>query len=66
MYLFLTGAGLLVAVVGLFWLKDRLRSPLLGRIAYSELVARLALIGAVLSVLGILLMLSDLIQRWFA
>ncbi|MDH3230855.1 MAG: hypothetical protein OEN55_13780 [Alphaproteobacteria bacterium] len=66
MYLFLTGAGLLAALIGLFWLKDRLRSPLLARIAYSGLVARLAVVGAVLSVLGLLLMLADLAGRWLA
>ncbi len=42
MFLFLTGAGLLSAIVGLFWLKDRLQSPLLARIAYSGLIAHLA------------------------
>ena len=60
MYFFLTGVGLLSAIIGLFWLKDRLESPLLARIAYSGLVARLAVVGAVLSVLGFILMLGDL------
>ena len=59
-YFFLAGAALLIAIIGLFWLKDRLGSLLLARIAYSGLVARLAVVGAVLSVLGILLMLGDL------
>ena len=59
MYFFLTGVGLLSAAIGLFRLKDRLESPLLARIAYSGLVARLAVLGAVLSVLGLLLMLSE-------
>lgn len=64
MYLFLTGAGLLSAIIGLFWLKDRLRSPLLARIAYSGLVARLAVVGAALSVLGLLLMLRGVVESW--
>ena len=63
MYLLLTGAGLLAALIGLFWLKDRLESPLLARIAYSGLVARLAVIGAVLSVLGLLLILVEFAGR---
>lgn len=62
MYLFLTGAGLLSAIVGLFWLKDRLESPVLARIAYSGLVARLAVVGAALSALGLLLMLGELVK----
>jgi hypothetical protein len=63
MYLFLTGAGLLVALVGLFWVKDRLGSPLLARIAYSGLVARLGVVGAALSMLGVLLMLGGVLEN---
>ena len=66
MYLFLSGAGLLAAILGLFWLKDRLESRLLARIAYSGLVARLAVVGAALSVLGMLLLLAELAAHWFA
>ena len=66
MFLFLTGAGLLSAIVGLFWLKDRLESPLLARIAYSGLIARLAVLGAALSVLGLLLILGEVAGRWSA
>ena len=62
MYLLLAGAGLLAAIVGLFWLKDRLRSPTLARIAYSGLVARLAVIGAALSLLRALLMLGGFLE----
>ena len=64
MYLFLTGAGLLSMIIGLFWLKDRLESPLLARIAYSGLVARLAVVGAVFSILGFLLMLAEFGERF--
>ena len=46
MYLLLIGVGLVLAIIGLFWLKDRLESPLLARIAYSEPIARLAVLGA--------------------
>lgn len=66
MYVFLIGAGLLSAIVGLFWLKNRLESPLLIRIAYSGLVTRLVVIGATLSVFGLLLMLSEFAVRWSA
>ena len=64
MYFFLAGAGLLSAIIGLFWLKDRLESPVLSRFAYSGLVARLAVVGAALSALGILLMLGELAESW--
>ena len=65
MYIFLTGAGLLAAIVGLFWLKDRLESPSLARIAYSGLVARLAVLGAALAALGLLLLLGEVAGGWF-
>jgi len=64
MSLFLIGAGLLSAILGLFWLMDRLESPLLARVAYSGLIARLAVVGAACSVLGILVMLAELAERW--
>ena len=60
MPLFLTGAVMLSAIIGLFWMMDRRESPLLARIAYSGLVARLAVLGAVFSVLGLLLMFAGL------
>jgi len=59
MTMFLIGVGLVLAIIGLFWLKDRLESPLLARIAHSEPIARLAVLGAAISVIGILLMLSS-------
>ena len=58
MYLLLGGIGLLVVTTGLFWLKDHRQSQLLARIAYSGLVARLAVIGAVFIFLGVLLLVS--------
>jgi hypothetical protein len=60
MTLFLTGAVLLSAIIGLFWMMDRRESPLLARIAYSGLIARLAVLGAVFSMLGLLLMFAGL------
>jgi hypothetical protein len=61
MFLLLAGIALLLTILGLFWLKDRLASPVLARIAFSEPVARLAVIGAAFVVLGLLLILSDYI-----
>jgi hypothetical protein len=60
MYFFFAGVILISTIIGLFWLKDRLESPLIARIAYSELIARLAVVGAAFAVIGLLLMLSNL------
>lgn len=54
---------MLALIIALFWLKDRLRSPRLARIAFSEPVARLAVVGAALAVIGSLMMLADLFAR---
>lgn len=62
MYLLLTGLALLAVIISLFWLKDRLRKPLLARFVYSSLVARLAVLGAAFVILGFLLMLADLVE----
>ena len=58
MYLFLGGIILLSVILAVFWLKDEMRSPVLARIAYSGIVARLAVLGAAFSILGLLMMLS--------
>ena len=61
MTLFIIGALLLGFVLGLFWIKDRLESHALARIAYSEFNMRLAVIAAALMAIGVLLMVADLI-----
>ena len=60
MFIFLSGLCLLLAIIGLFWLKDRLESPRLARIAYAELTARLAVIGVACVIVGLLMILSEL------
>jgi hypothetical protein len=57
MFFLLSGIGLVLAIIGLFWLKDRLENPLLARIAHSEPIMRLAVVGAAFSVIGLLLIL---------
>ncbi len=59
MFFLVTGIILLALIIGVFWLKDELENPMLARIAYSGLVARLAVVGAVFIVLGLLLILAD-------
>jgi len=61
-YLVLIGVGLVGLIIGLFWLKDRLESLRLARIAHSEPIARLAVIGAALTVIGLLLIVSSQFQ----
>ena len=60
MTLLFIGVGLVLAIIGLFWLKDRLESPLLARIAHSEPIMRLAVIGAAVAVIGLLLIVAEL------
>ncbi len=62
MYFLLSGIALLAIIISLFWLKDRLRKPLLARFVYSGLVARLAVLGAAFVILGVLLMAAELFQ----
>jgi len=54
---------MLSMILGLFWLKDRLQSPVLARIAFSEPIARLAVVAAAFIVLGLLLILSEFITH---
>ena len=60
LYMAVIGVTLVALIIGLFWLKDRMQSPLLARVAYSEPIARLAVIGAAVAIIGALLMLSSL------
>ena len=54
------GVVLVAIIIGLFWLKDRLQNPVLARLAYSEPIARLAVVGGAMAVLGLLLIVSSL------
>jgi hypothetical protein len=58
-YLVVIGVGIVGLIIGLFWLKDHLESLRLSRIAHSEPIARLAVIGGAVSVIGVLLILSS-------
>ncbi len=59
MIMALVGIALIGAILALFYLKDRLESPLLARMAYHELTMRLTVVGAALVALGLLMMASD-------
>ena len=60
MTILVVGMGILGAVLGLFYLKDRLDSPTLARIAFSGLIARLAVLAAAMIVIGMLVVLGKL------
>ena len=60
----MSGITMLAVIIGLFWLKDRLQSRWLAEFVYSGFVARLAVLGAVFAILGLLLMLSDYIENF--
>jgi len=62
MTILLVGAGILGSVLGLFYLKDRLKSRTLARIVYSGLTMRFAVIGALMIVVGAMLALSTLLS----
>ena len=63
MVFFIIGVAMLALIIALFWLKDRLQSPRLARVAFSEPVARLAVVGAALTVVGTLLIIADYFDR---
>lgn len=60
----LSGITLLAVILSLFWLKDRVQNQWLTRFVYSGLVARLAVLGAAFSVLGLLMVLADLADNF--
>ncbi len=62
MTILLIGIGIFGAVLGLFYLKDWLKKPTLSRLAHSGLIMRFAVIGAVMIVIGILLVLKKLLS----
>jgi hypothetical protein len=59
----LIGIAILGVVLGLFYLKDRLESPTLARIACSEPMMRFAVIAAAMIVIGIMLLVGELLPR---
>jgi zinc transporter ZupT len=60
--LLLIGSAILGAILGLFYLKDRLESRTLARIAYSELTMRFTVIAGALIFIGLLMMLGKLLS----
>jgi len=59
MMLFVAGVVLLAAVLGLFYMKDSLRSPRLARLAHSELTMRLTVVAVALIIFGGMIALGE-------
>ena len=59
MTILLIGLGVLGFVLGLFYLKDRLKNRALARIAHSGLVMRFAVIGAAMTAVCLLFVLEN-------
>lgn len=60
MTVLLIGIGLFACLVGLFWIKGVTRRPWLARLAYSEFIARLAIIAMALMMVGLIATIGDL------
>ena len=52
MKILLVGLGILGVVLFLFYLKNRVESPVISRLARSEVMMRFAVIAAVMIVIG--------------
>lgn len=61
MWLMIVGAVLLAGVLGVFYLKDRLRSPWLAWMAYHELTMRLAVVAVALIALGAIFTIGEMV-----
>lgn len=57
----IAGLALLGAVLGLFYLKDRTERMWIARLAFSRFVARLAVLGAALTLFGALLAADEIL-----
>jgi len=64
MGLMLGGIIMLATILTLFWLMDRVQNPILYRIAYSGLIARLAVLGAAFVILGLLMVVANFIDHF--
>jgi hypothetical protein len=60
MTVLLIGIGLFACLVGLFWIKGVTRRAWLARLAYSEFIARLAIIAMALMMVGLIATIGDL------
>lgn len=62
MTVLLAGIAILGSVLGLFYLKDRVRSTALSRLAYSGLVMRLTVLSVAMIAIGAMLTVGKLVS----
>jgi len=60
MKILLVGIGVLGFVLLLFYLKNRVESPVISRLARSEVMMRFAVIGAIMIAVGALMVIGQL------
>ena len=60
MSILLGGIGILGVVLFLFYLKNRVDSPLVSRLAHSEVMMRFAVIGAIMIAVGAMIVIGRL------
>ena len=62
MTLIISGIVLMVAVLGIFYLKDHFRIPWLARAAYSEGTMRLTVVAVALILFGGLIVIGEFLD----
>lgn len=62
MWFFIAGILLMAGILGLFWLKDRMESLTLQRMAYHELTARLTVVAYALILFGGIMVIGDILR----
>ena len=60
MKILLVGIGILGVVLSLFYLKNRVESPAISRLARSEVMMRFAVIGVVMIAIGTMVVIGQL------
>ena len=60
MKILLAGFGILAFVLFLFYLKNRVESPAVSRLAHSEVMMRFVVIAVIMIVVGILIIIGEL------
>ena len=60
MTILVVGIGILGFVLFLFYLKNRVESPVIARLAHSEVMMRFAVIGAMMIAVGTMIVIGQL------
>jgi len=60
MKILLGGVAILALVLFLFYLKNRVESPVISRLAHSEVMMRFVVIAVVMIAVGVLIIIGEL------